>query len=259
MALKSFTFNGIKSTDYGIMASGNQTYSVPSRSYSAISIPGRNGQLYLDNGNWEPVTIQYQCSSVNGLKTSMQDFLAAINSTPGYHELTDEWHPGVYRKAFLSGGTQVDAFADRHGSFPLTFTARPEKWLVTPDVTLTANGTLSNPTRYDAKPVIKLTFSTSPATGAFRIRRMEGSTVKDEWMVEYESISNSLEIDCENMNCTMNDGMFNANSMVTITPTVDSGELNMEFPYFPASSEIQIAASTWSGVTATVTPRWWTL
>lgn len=257
MALKSFTFNGIKSTDYGIMASGNQTYNVPSRSYSAVSIPGRNGQLYLDNGNWEPTTIQYQCSAYNGLKSSMQNFLAAISAVPGYHELTDDWHPGYYRRAFLTSGTPVDAFADRHGSFTLSFTARPEKWLVTSDVELTGSGTLTNPTHYNAKPVIKLEFSTITASGSFTISRMVNGAVADQWTIEYTDIQGDLELDCENMNFTMAEGAENANPYVTVTATEVSGDINMEFPFFPADSEIQIAAENASNVT--VTPRWWTL
>ena len=40
-----FTFDGVDSRSFGVYISGQGTFKAPARSYDAIEIPGRNGEL----------------------------------------------------------------------------------------------------------------------------------------------------------------------------------------------------------------------
>ena len=262
MALKSFTFNSIVSTDYGIMASGNKTYNVPARSFQTVSIPGRNAPVYLDNGRWNPVTIVYQCSAYNGLKGDMQTFLAAIARDPGYHDLVDEWHPGITRKAFLASDVNVEAFADRHGSFPLTFIARPEKWINTTPTTITESTNFTNPTAFDAKPIITVTMASGSTSGNLYVSRYVSGTRKDQWKVTFSDVVTDLIMNCETMDFYDSAGN-NLNANVKVQATITSGEIDMQFPFFAGSSLSRVFTvdGGWDSAIASVTvmPRWWTL
>ena len=45
-------FNGIPSTNYGIHVEKPPVYATPERDYEVVHIPGRNGDLVIDNGSW---------------------------------------------------------------------------------------------------------------------------------------------------------------------------------------------------------------
>ena len=44
-----FSFNGHKSTEYGLYINGDAAYNAPERDTEDIEIPGRSGTLTVDN------------------------------------------------------------------------------------------------------------------------------------------------------------------------------------------------------------------
>ena len=60
-----FIFNGFRSSDYGVLISGDQTFNAPARDIDEIEIPGRDGVLTLDNGRefagHERIALRSQC------------------------------------------------------------------------------------------------------------------------------------------------------------------------------------------------------
>ena len=50
-----FIFNGFRSSDYGVLISGDQTFNAPARDIDEIEIPGRDGVLTLDNGRFNSI------------------------------------------------------------------------------------------------------------------------------------------------------------------------------------------------------------
>ena len=57
--MNSFTFNGISSADMGLIVENKDIYSLPARDISLVSVPGRNGDVIIDNNRWQNVTISY--------------------------------------------------------------------------------------------------------------------------------------------------------------------------------------------------------
>ena len=49
---KSFIFDGKKSKDFGVYISGNAVYDAPEKDVELIEIPGRDGELIIDNGRY---------------------------------------------------------------------------------------------------------------------------------------------------------------------------------------------------------------
>ena len=48
--MKSFTFNGQSSPDFGLIISGKDIYSAPAPDVSFVSVPGRDGDVLIDQG-----------------------------------------------------------------------------------------------------------------------------------------------------------------------------------------------------------------
>ena len=55
-----FSFNGHKSTEYGLYINGDAAYNAPERDTEDIEIPGRSGTLTVDNGRWRNISVSYK-------------------------------------------------------------------------------------------------------------------------------------------------------------------------------------------------------
>ena len=58
---QSFTFAGHESTEWDVCITGANTFQGAMKSVGKISIPGRNGDLYLTNKKYENVSLVYPC------------------------------------------------------------------------------------------------------------------------------------------------------------------------------------------------------
>ena len=56
-----FCFAGKRSTDFGVFVERFPTQEKPIRQVELVSVPGRNGSLRLDKGNYENVAVAYEC------------------------------------------------------------------------------------------------------------------------------------------------------------------------------------------------------
>ena len=57
--LNYFKFNGKISLDYGILIRNKQSYNTPEREIEVVSVPGRDGDIIFDKGNYKNVDISY--------------------------------------------------------------------------------------------------------------------------------------------------------------------------------------------------------
>ena len=94
-----FCFAGKRSTDFGVFVERFPTQEKPIRQVELVSVPGRNGSLRLDKGNYENVAVAYECNCRGGpdKMSEIADWLYAAED--GYAELRDTYHPGVFRMA----------------------------------------------------------------------------------------------------------------------------------------------------------------
>lgn len=157
----SLTFGGVNSADYGIYITGEAVFNAPKRAVEMVTVPGRNGDVAIDQGRWENIEVTYPAGtfgmSESEFATAISDFRNAIISQIGYQRLTDTYHPNEYRMAIYTAGLEVEAAANTTaGEFELKFQCKPQRWLAngaTP-ITVSDGQTLNNPTQYDASPLI---------------------------------------------------------------------------------------------------------
>ena len=160
---KTFTFDGTSSSAYGVYITGEGVFNAPKRSVEMIEIPGRNGNYALDQGKFDNIEVTYKCGmfdvTESNFATKVSNFRNWICSKVGYVRLSDEYNPDEYRMAVYKNGLEVDHDLLIAGEFEITFECKPQRWLTSGE-TATAvanNGTLSNPTLFDASPLIQFT------------------------------------------------------------------------------------------------------
>jgi len=161
---KTFTFDGQSSGTYGAYITGSAVYNAPERDVEMITIPGRNGLFAMDNGRFENIEVTYPAGiaadSQEELAQAISDLRNMLASRSRYCRLTDEYHPEEYRMAIYKSGLDVDPVPfQRAAEFDIVFECMPQRWLTSGEAAqaVANNGTISNPTPYDASPTLQVT------------------------------------------------------------------------------------------------------
>ena len=221
MALQYITFNSHNSLDYGLYVKNKDTFKSPRRDIEYISVPGRNGDLIVDNGRYENVEITYDLAFVNDTTDDFDDAVKTIKNwlyTPqGYFKLSDSYDSSYYRMASLSSGVDLKQQLNDFGNLSITFNCKPFKYAFIGDgkITITAaSGSVLNPEIYSSLPYMKITGS-----GACGV-------VINNKAYTFSSVDEYVEIDSEMMSVfkgsTLKNNTFTTNSFPVLKAGVNT-------------------------------------
>lgn len=237
----AFTYNGTASTAYGIHVIDKNVYGGPARDVSEIKIPGRSGNLLINNNRYENILVTYDCymvplsgyTTMPTLSRAVKSWLLA--SSFGYYTLTDTYVPGYFRQASFDGQLDIAEVLLNVGRAKISFNCKPFLYLSTGlnTITLTQAGTVTNPELYPSRPYIKV-------TGSGNVTLSIGAQ-----SFVLTNIGPNIEIDSDIMNVYR--GATSLNSKMT-----SSG-----FPVLAPGNN----AVSWTGTVTKVEiiPRWCTL
>lgn len=231
-----FTLGGADSRTYGVYISGQGTFNSPVRSLSIQPVPGRNGDIIGMETRLENGEFTYKDAFIfNSFASQIEAFKAMLLSVVGYRKLIDSYHPDEFRMVVYTGPLNVrPTIRNNAAMFDLTFNAKPQRFLISGETatTLNASGTITNPTLFPAKPIIRVYGNGVLGVGSDSITVINNA-------------SNYIDIDCEAGLAYR--GGTNMNSSITL-----SGD---DFPVLAAGSN-NISLGT--GISkAEITPRWW--
>lgn len=153
--MHSFTFNGENSAKYGLLVSGRGTFNAPERDIESVVIPGRNGELTLDNGRFKNITVTYPAFVIPSLTYNSKRIRSWLCSVVGYATLVDDYDPSHFRKARFVSGLEFEPKAmNKAGECYIQFDCMPQRWLSDDMTRYTEPGTVTNPTLFTAQPKI---------------------------------------------------------------------------------------------------------
>lgn len=229
-----FTFDGVKSSNYGVWINGGGTFNAPKRRYKNYVVPGRNGALTIDEGAFEEIEHIYPAFIKDSFSSNIQDFRNQMMSKNGYVRLTDSYHTDEFYLARYMDGLEADVVpGGRGGSFDVKFVRDPRRFLVSGETqtTVSSGGSISNPTLFAARPLIRVTGY--------------GTVTLNSQTITITNAFAYVDIDSETQDCYHETD--NANAQVTFQtnnfPTLRPGTNNLTY-----SGNI-------TGVK--ITPRWW--
>lgn len=233
-------FDGKSSLDYDVRISGSGTYAAPARDVQSVSVPGRNGDLHIDNGRFSNVKIKYPAYITKNFRENFDAFKAFMLSRIGYKKLEDSYHPEYYRMACYSQAVEPKmSTLNRAGSFDLVFDCDPRRFLKSGTRAKVYSGAgivfnLKNPTEFQAKPLIR-----AYGTGTIDIN---GRTITITQANEYTDINSESE--------NAYKGSTNCNANITF------GNSWHLFPVLVPGLNV----ISFTGLTSIeVTPNWWTI
>ena len=159
---KALKFDNVSSRTYGVYITGEAVYNAPERDVEMITIPGRNGSFTLDNGRFQNIEVSYPAGifadTEADFRQAISDFRNFLCSRKGYVRLQDEYNPDEYRMAVYKSGLEVDPAMLKAGEFTITFDCKPQRWLTSGEsaVSVTSGGTVTNPTLFEAGPLLEI-------------------------------------------------------------------------------------------------------
>jgi phage-related protein len=110
-----FTFNGVNSKTHGLKVRDSTHLSSPQKNVESIEIPGRTGNLVIDDGTFQNKKIKIvcylDCTHSGNLAVKLKDIYRWLQSPIGYQDLT--FSDGCRFKAYCSGSIDVsEVFKD---------------------------------------------------------------------------------------------------------------------------------------------------
>ena len=233
-----FVFNGRSTREFGMAVAKRPTQKTPKRRRMAISIPGRNGDLHIDDGTFENTDPTYEVWFRGELPTPEQAHAVKswLLSPKGYSRLEDKYDPNYFRLASFAGPMDIADILARYGRCKIKFDCDPRCFLKSGEfqVNLENGGFLYNPTAFTSQPLI---YVYGDGEGTVRLG---GVTV------QINAMTTGMVLDCENEL---------AYSMGDVPENLDG---DIYAPYFPVLEPGNNRVFFTGGVTAVqIIPRWW--
>lgn len=159
----SLKFGDVESSEYGIYITGSAVFNAPERDVEFVSVPGRNGDVVIDNGKFNNITISYPAGvfgdSPEQFAEKISAFRNALLSQRGYQRLSDTYHPDEYRMGVFVASIEVEPTAkNRAGEFKLEFNCKPQRWLTSGEVAIPVDSgdIIFNQTAFEASPLLEV-------------------------------------------------------------------------------------------------------
>lgn len=226
-----FTFSGTDSTAYGCVIEKRPEYIAPKKIIEKFSVRGRSGDLTIDTGAYENVTLPY---NVFVPHEQVSAFVNWLKTVVGYQRLETTYEPDVFRMALYEDELTVDNIMGQFGQATIEFNAKPQRFLKSGEVPLTfteSGEALLN--EYEAALPMIVVNGSGDVTFAINNNA-----------VNIVGLENTITIDCETKNCYR--GTLNLNNTVSLTN---------QFPFLDKGAN----TLSWTGnvTSVEITPRWW--
>lgn len=167
MAINYFTFNGVSSLTKGLYVSGSGTFNAPEKDYEVVSVPGRSGDLLIDNERFKNVDLVYPAIIFENYLASTSNIRNWLLSADGYCRLEDTYHTDEFRLAYFVGPIDIETLLLQAGECEVTFKCKPQRYLKTGETIYTPYDTeesltttpfyINNPTSFPSRPIVYIT------------------------------------------------------------------------------------------------------
>ena len=128
---KYFIFNGKKSSDFDVWASGLNIFHSPERRIERIQVPGRNGELLIEDGSFKNTELLFKdCFIPRHFSENFTNLSNYLNRQKDYQRLELSWIPDEYRLAAVHGDIEASMKNwNGMGKFDLAFNCKPQRFL----------------------------------------------------------------------------------------------------------------------------------
>lgn len=230
-----FVFDKTASTDFDTWIAKSNAFDAPERDVDTIEVPGRNGDLHIDNGRFKNFQLKITAFTRSDFIRNADGLRNWLASRRGYKRYEEQLCAEEYRLASFSDAFEVESSDHAGGYYELTFDCKPQRFLKSGEAAteLTSSGAISNPTNFPAHPLVRVY-----GTGVLGIGSQTITITKN---------GTYIDLDCDIEDAFT--GTTNQNGNITL----NSGDF---FTLDPGENGVSLG----SGITKVIiTPRWWRL
>jgi phage-related protein len=120
----------------GLLVEAKNIYGLPERDIEKIHVPGRNGDVLIDYGSYQNVTVTYQCAVTKYESLPALDRLLTVGPQPawsftswrGYQLLRDGWAEHERLAVVFTQIPMEEIIANRLLRFAVAFDCKPQKY-----------------------------------------------------------------------------------------------------------------------------------
>ena len=128
-----FIYNGRNSNEFDIRIQTKNVYSAPKFDASAISIPGRDGDMLNPSGRFGNVNVSYTCYVPAKTIQELSDKITRIKNwlyegVNAYHDLQDSYDSDFKRKAVFNNKLDISDQVRKIGVFTVNFSCHPFRY-----------------------------------------------------------------------------------------------------------------------------------
>lgn len=200
----SFTFNYVNSDDLGLVVEKYPDRVFPQRKAEVFDIPGRSGDLVVDDDAFSNVVQPYEVyisGGVSGMQQRAREIAHWLLNAKGYGRLTDSYTPGVYRNARVVGGASFLNALNKFGRGVLEFDCKPQRFPTDEEVLTGTFGTSFAIVRagelFDGYPLIEISNFTTACSGYLKVINAQGTTLCTITIPEQTEDRSIITIDFE--------------------------------------------------------------
>jgi phage-related protein len=178
--MSGFSFAGMNSEVLSMFISKKPSRMFPERKRKVYNIPGRSGDLIVEQDAYENVIQEYDVYVKKDEIYDMQKYLTLIAQwlvgTKGYAWLTDDFDPTIKRQAMFEGGAEFLNAMNKVGHGTIRFSCKPQRFPINDEISEgTAPTTINYAPRSDLNPAYpRLTLTGTAATTSLTIKDSNG-------------------------------------------------------------------------------------
>ena len=175
--LNKVVFDNVDSSDYGVFISGDGAYNAPARRGEMVTIPGRNGSLFMEEDAFENIEVTYPAfigeDNESAFSDKLRNYRSALSTKKTYCRIEDTYHPDEFRLGVFHSGVETEPqLYTTAGNLNIIFDCKPQRFLKSGEVAQTftaASSTITNPTDFTASPLIYITGNGTITIGNYQV------------------------------------------------------------------------------------------
>ena len=165
-----FALDGVWASTKGITLQKPVSFSAAVPRVKKIQIPGRNGDLHIDEGAYNNRTGTALCYALEATKVTsqMDEIMSFLFASKGYRKLEVSDDTDHYWEARVANGGDIAARLGMLNPFSISFDCKPYRRYPSGDtaIVISGNTTITNETGFPAYPLI---YVVAASGGSFRI------------------------------------------------------------------------------------------
>lgn len=131
MKIGKVIYNGISSDTLGVFVSGKGTFDPAELDTTSYQIPGRNGDLILQNNRYKNIKVKYPAFVPNDFENRVQSVRNWLRSSKIYARLEDNYDQTHFRMGLGRNVTFTPAFLNMGANASFEFDCKPQRFLKT--------------------------------------------------------------------------------------------------------------------------------